>query len=292
MPPPSATTHPGPHPAPGSAASPVRPGARRAVRSGRPSWLDLRLVTGVVLVLAAVVGGAVALTASDRTVQVWAVRSALAPGAAVTDEQLQLRSVRFASDGLAGRYLSARDAVPGGAVLTRGVGAGELLPRDAVSVSPPAPTVELPLAVRTGDAPASLAAGQAVDVWAVPSDTAQRDPAARGVRVLAGVPVRSRSAGTGIGGSGSTAVTVAVPRDPATLAEVLGQLAGRRVVLTPVDTGVDPTADPAADPAVDPAVTPRPTAAPTPAPATGPATPPATPAATAPGVAEPSATGG
>lgn len=213
------------------------PAARRAVRAGRLSWLDLRLVLGVLLVVVAVAGGVLTVTAADRSVEVWTVRSSLVAGSPVTAADLSTRSVRFVSPDVAGRYLSAREALPTGTVTVRSVGAGELLPRDAVAGRLPGARVELPLSVRVGDAPPALAVGQAVDVWAVPSDTAPRAGDEGGVRVLAAVPVQSRATGSGLGGSGTTSVTLSLDRDSVDLGSVLGRLARRRVVLTTV-TGV------------------------------------------------------
>ncbi len=239
------------------------PARTRATRVGRPSWLDARLVLGVLLVLVAVAGGALTIAAADRSTEVWAVRSGLVAGSRIGAGDLERRSVRFVSADLADRYLTASVDPPSGSVVLRPVGPGELLPRDAVAAAPPTPRVEVPLSVAAGDLPPSLRAGTAVDVWAAPGETRPATgEAERAVRVLAAVPLQSLVTATGLGASGRATATVLLDRDGVDLSAALAQLAGRRVVLVPV-TGLPaagpgaPTPDPAA-PTPDPAApTPR-----------------------------------
>ncbi len=226
-----------------SAAPPTAQAPRRATRTGRrPGWLDTRLLIGVLLVLIAVGGGAFLLRAADRSTQVWTVRSDLAAGATVQAGDLVPASVRFVSAGLADRYLPSVNPLPAGALATRHVAAGELLPRDAVATTTPTARVEVPLAVAAGDLPPSLHPGQPVDVWAVPSGNRDSGSASApvAVRVFADVPLQSLTTGTGLGGSGATTATVTLQRSGVDLAAALGSLAGRRVVLVPVTGLVNP----------------------------------------------------
>ena len=265
-----------PSPPSASAGSPVVPARTRATRTGRPSWLDARLVGGVLLVVLAVGGGAFAIAAADRSSQVWAVRAAVVPGSPLTSEDVEPRSVRFVSGELADRYLAASRPLPATAVAVRSLGAGELLPRDAVAQAPRAARVEVPLSVGAGDLPPSLRPGQSVDVWAVPTEARAAAGAATAlaVRVLAGVPLQSLTTASGLGASGSTTATVTLDRDGVDLSTALGALAGRRVVLVPVTGGVPaaptvaaptapgPTASPAATTPTATAQEPTGTAAP------------------------------
>ncbi len=218
---------------------PARPAAPRARRLGRPSWLDLRLVAGVALVLLAVLGGARVVTAAGHTTTVWSIRGDLAAGSVVAPGDLVGVSVHFTGADDAERYLPAGVPLPVGVRLGRAVGAGELLPRAALAAAGPA-TVALPLDVTTGNVPPGLAAGALVDVWAVPAATAgaaatRQSPA---VEVLAGVPVAAVSGSGSFGSTGTTVVTVSIPRDTG-VAAVLTGVAGRSVVLLPVSGGVD-----------------------------------------------------
>lgn len=231
----------GPSAPPGGATVAAAPRATRVGR--RPGWLDPRLVAGVLLVLVAVLGGAFVVAAAGRSTQVWTVRSDLAPGAAVTQADVTPMSVRFVSGPLADHYLPAGAPLPAGMIAVRPLGAGELLPRDAVATAPPVPRVEVPLAVAPGDLPPSLHPGQLVDVWSVPTESRAGGAAAPvAVRVMAGVPVQSLTTGTGLGGSGATTATVALNRDGVDLATALGALAGRRAILVPVTGLPDPAA--------------------------------------------------
>lgn len=258
-----------PSTAPGSPVAPVR---TRATRTGRPSWLDIRLVGGVLLVLLAVGGGAFAIAAADHSSQVWAVRSAVVPGSPLSPADLEPRSVRFVSGGLADHYIAAGQPLPATAVALRALGPGELLPRDAVAPGPQAARVEVPLSVAAGDLPPSLRPGRTVDVWAVPTQARATAGAetARAVRVLAAVPLQSLTTATGLGASGSTTATVTLDRDGVDLSAALGSLAGRRVVLVPVTGGV-PGASPTAAtaPAAVPPTSPTSPAAPSTQPTAG-----------------------
>jgi len=153
--------------------------------------------------------------------------------------------VRFVSGDLADRYLAASADPPAGSVVLRAVGAGELLPRDAVAATPPTARVELPLSVAAGDLPPSLRAGAAVDVWAAPGEnrSAAGQGTDRAVRVLAAVPLQSLVTGSGLGASGRSTATVLLDREGVDLSTALAQLAGRRIVLVPV-TGLPATTRP------------------------------------------------
>ena len=94
-----------------------------------PRWLDLRLVLGVLLVLASVLVGARIVSAADATVPVWAVAGDLAAGTELTAEDLVAVDVRL--DDAADAYLSTATR-PEGRMLARAVREGELLPRTAL----------------------------------------------------------------------------------------------------------------------------------------------------------------
>lgn len=105
--------------------------APTAVRLRQPSWLDVRLVVGVLLILTSVVVGARVVAAADSSVYVWAVRRALPAGTAITRGDLVARRVRLL-DGTGPLYVDADVTFPDGRVLLREVGAGELLPAAAI----------------------------------------------------------------------------------------------------------------------------------------------------------------
>jgi hypothetical protein len=206
----------------------------RRVRA--PRWLDLRLVLGVLLVLGSVLLGARVVSAADATVPVWAATSDLAPGTALTSDDLDVVDVRL--DAAATLYLSAGTR-PEGKVLARAVSAGELLPFSALEE--PTEHVQLALPVQAGYVPPGLAGGQLIDVYAV------ADPAAGAVGVADGsvtLVVRRATVQAVQGGSDgvlstpttAVQVVVAVPADRA--ADVLASIAGRPLVVV-VHNSVD-----------------------------------------------------
>src|SRR3954452_16953479 len=107
--------------------APPSPSPRRIAA---PSWVDLRLVLGVVLVLASVLIGAKVVSGAPHTYPRGAVRHDLAAGAVLGASDLQLRQVQLPDHGN-GLYLSRlHDAI--GRKLSRPVSAGELLPASAL----------------------------------------------------------------------------------------------------------------------------------------------------------------
>jgi hypothetical protein len=125
-----------------------------------PSWLDLRLVLGVLLVLASVLAGAYLVSAAAHTDRVLAVTRDLSVGTVLHPADVTRVSVRLGGDKL-DRYLDA-DADVSGRQLTRAVAKGELLPASALRATPPLTTVSVPLAA--GQAP-RLAPGQRIELW-------------------------------------------------------------------------------------------------------------------------------
>jgi hypothetical protein len=154
-----------------------------ASRFRRPSWLDPRLIVGVLLVLVSVLVGARVLASADQSVQVWAARADLAAG--TTLGAADVRTVRVQLYESAGGYLAA-SASPVGRTLLRPLSAGDLLPRSALGGSPAGSLVSI--AVSPQHVPTSLRVGQRIDVYATTKPTAA--VAAKTVRVLAGVPVQ------------------------------------------------------------------------------------------------------
>lgn len=104
-----------------------KPTARRL---SAPSWKDSRLLIGVLLVLASVVVGALAIGAADDRVGVWAAKGELVPGDPVGTEDLVRVEVQLGEQ--AGEYLASEQEIPQGATVDRLVVGGELVPRSAL----------------------------------------------------------------------------------------------------------------------------------------------------------------
>ena len=185
-----------------------------AVRLSRPGWRDPRLWVGVLIVVVSVVAGARVLAAADDTVAVWAAARDMGAGDELAAGDLVLRRVRFGDVGALDRYYAAGSDLPGGWQLTRGVGAGELLPRSALGPAGDDGLVQLPVAVDAELVPPSVAAGSVVDLYVLSTGGA-RCPS-RCAPVLQRVTVVSASSlDEGFGASGQRQLVLGVADDQA-----------------------------------------------------------------------------
>jgi len=214
------------------AAAPAEVSGPTPRRVRPPRWLDLRLVLGVLLVLASVLLGARIVSAADATVPVWAVAQDLAAGTELSTDDLVAVDVRL--DDTARAYLSTRTR-PEGRTLAYAVRKGELLPRTALEEAKGVEElVQLALPVQSGYVPPGLARGQLVDVFAV------ADPAAGATTVADGsvslvvrkAPVQAISGRSeGVLSTPTTAVQVVVAVADGDADEVLAAIAGRPLVV-------------------------------------------------------------
>lgn len=210
------------------------PASPPAVRQRRPSWLDVRLVAGVLLVLVSVLVGARVVAAADRSVRVWAVAGDLAVGTVLARDDLRPVRVRLLDN--AGRYLTT-DRSPVGRTLGRDLGSGELLPVGALRARPCGSELSIP--VTTRHVPVSIRKGSRVDVFATPSGAgAQRTTA----QVLRGVTVQAvlRPASGFLSADAEWSITVRV-------AEGRAAAVVRAVRTSEIDVAVADAATPAGD---------------------------------------------
>jgi len=140
---------------------PDSPPARRLARS---RWTDRRLLIGVGLVVASVLGVTRVVAVADQTVQVWSVQTDLASGVAIAADDIELTSVRLGT--LTPYYVG--DDSPLGAVTVKDFTAGELVTRTGVESADDAPDLRwLTLPVERHHLPADLRRGEQVDVYLV-----------------------------------------------------------------------------------------------------------------------------
>jgi hypothetical protein len=194
-----------------------------------PRWLDLRLVLGVLLVLASVLLGARVVSEADATVPVWAVTQDLAAGTELSAEDLRAVDVRL--DEAAGAYLST-ETRPEGTTLARAVRDGELLPRSALEEA--GELVQLALPVQAGYVPPGLERGQLVDVYGVADPAAGATAVADGsvTLVVRRAPVQALAGGAeGVLSTPTSTVQVVVAISAADAADVLAAIAGRPLVV-------------------------------------------------------------
>lgn len=204
--------------------------APSAARLARPRWLDVRLLTGVLLVLGSVVLGAKVIASADDTYPVWAVTSDLGALTTLSADDLQPVDVRL-GDG-ADRYLGTGSS-PEGRVLSRPLGAGELLPRSALVDAASAGLRRVVLEVDRVST-AGLERGRVVDVYAVPAAAPGEDaPPPSLVLETVTVDAVARDGGTGLTSGGAT-VGVTLLVDAEQVPELLAAEEGGRVVLVQV----------------------------------------------------------
>ncbi len=203
------------------------PSSPQALRVRRSRWRDPRLWFGVLLVLAAVVVGAKVLAAADNTVPVWALDHPASAGMAITQADVRAIRVHFSGSGNENLYWLADQALPSPAYLTRDVGTGELLARSALTTDQTVVPHELPLAVAAAGAPAGLAPGDHVEVWAVPP---AQDVRGHAQLVLSDTAVLSVGTAAVTGVAADRQFVVALP-DGADTSSLLDKLNGSTVVL-------------------------------------------------------------
>lgn len=197
------------------------------------SWRDPRLAVGVGLVAGSALLGVALFGGSEDTVGVWASPAPLAEGQRLAAADLERYEVGFSDAEAAQRYLPADQEVPEGQVVTRAVGAGELVPRAALSPQADSRWLEVPLSVPTGAVPATVGMGARVDVWVTPELTST--PGAGGSKaalVLDDVRVVGLPRSGGLGAGGDRQVVVALAEERAeVLPAALAGLARGTVVL-------------------------------------------------------------
>ena len=185
-----------------------------ATRAATPGWRDPRLWVGVLIVAVSVVAGGRLLSTADDTVPVWSVATDMGAGDEVHAEDLVATRVRFADTGDLAGYFTADDELPADLVLTRGVGAGELLPRAAVGAAGDSDTLQVPVAVDTEQVPASVRAGSVVDVYlvssAAPADGTTQPRAGGGPALSAVTVVDAPPLEDGFGTTGKRQLVLAV----------------------------------------------------------------------------------
>lgn len=208
---------------------PDTPASPRASRLASPGWLDGRLVVGVLLVLVSVVVGARVLSSADRSTLVFALTKDLAAGSVLDADDLERVRVRLYDN--AGEYVAAGEP-PVGYVVRRGLGRGELLPRQALAL--PREDVdyrEVTVPIDAGRLPPGLAAGAQVDVWVTPED-------AEVALVLQGVTVLDVQADGGAF-SGSATVPVVLQVRPREVPALVSAMSLGRIDVVRVPRGAE-----------------------------------------------------
>jgi len=204
-----------------------------ATRLRRSGWRDPRLAVGLVLVAIATVAGARLLATSDDTVAVWVTTAPVRAGDDVADAELAPAEVALHEAADESTYLAA-DQAPNG-VFERDLTAGELVPLAAVDETVPADRSDVSLAIALGDAPVDLAAGDLVDVYAVPDPTMTGSGGSgRADLLLEAVPVLTVRGGAALGDASQQVVVGLDDRAVAGAGGDLGDVLGTLALGSPV----------------------------------------------------------
>jgi len=190
-------------------------------------WLEPRLLLGIALITASVVGMAGLVLAIDRTATAWSSPSDLVPGDVVRLGDLEPRPVRL--DLVEGAYLVGDLDPELEAVVLRSVGAGELIPTAAIGDAAALATAVVVVPI-DGPIASGIAPGATADVWAAAPEATSgfASPAIIVTGAVIGRVVQEH----GIVASGSVAVELVVPRSR--VARVLEALAdGAAVSIVP-----------------------------------------------------------
>lgn len=139
--------------------------------SRRRRHIDVRVIIGLLLVAASVTAVVGIVTASDDGEDVLVAPRLLTAGENITVDDLEVRRVSLGVE--ADGYLRPGDVPAEGIVVSRTVGAGELLPRSAVGDvrGPSATTVVVTLSTAIG---ATVRPGDSLDLWSAPALDAGR----------------------------------------------------------------------------------------------------------------------
>ena len=106
--------------------------ARRpdGARLKKPSWKDPRLLVGILLVLASVVGVISLVGAADQTTEAYAAREPIAVGETLTADKLHRVKVRLGE--VEQHYLTPESGLDAGLVAVQRIGKDQLLPRESL----------------------------------------------------------------------------------------------------------------------------------------------------------------
>ena len=176
------------------------PSAPTPRRLSRPRWLNVRVVGGIVLVIAAVVIGARVIGGSARTIGVWAADRDLAAGTVLSEGDLSTTEVNLGNN--ADLYLTPDVASPIGLTVVTPLRAGELLAASAVEESASGRVVAV--GVEPNNMPPGVGHGSIIDLYLTTGGAAGTGAAPTTERIATDITVQSVTAPASGGLSGAT----------------------------------------------------------------------------------------
>jgi len=177
------------------------------------------------LILTSILAAMVITDQSNRTVQVWSAKRALAAGDRIRASDIQPSKVLLPENST--KYLSTR-AVVVNTYATRWIGSGELIPATALSVTTDVARLRgVPIAVNRNDLPADLVEGENVDIYSLPIKN-QSSSVGAVIEIAHGVDVASiDNASKSLGG----AIGVVVKLSDDSILTLLTAEASNRIVI-------------------------------------------------------------
>ncbi len=134
-------------------------------RRPRAFWNDMRFFVGLGLIVASVAGVWLTVTAARQTVPVFAAARTIVPGDEVSAADLRVVEASLGTS--EGAYLTPGALTPG-AVATRTVAEGELVPVSAVADGERTRTTTVVVQTTTA-VPSDVVVGSVVELWASPA---------------------------------------------------------------------------------------------------------------------------
>lgn len=126
-----------------------------------------KLVLGLSILLIAIFTAGLISKEANRTVEVWATKSNLAPGMRLSDQDLIKVSVLLPESSK--NYISGQAQIIGALVVNQ-VNVGDLIPVASIAVAPNSLNQRhVPITTEITDSPINLQRGDVVDIYAVPT---------------------------------------------------------------------------------------------------------------------------
>jgi hypothetical protein len=216
--------------------------AQAAERLGTSSWRVGRLALGTLLVLVAVLGGALVLQGAQRLQPVYVAARDLPSGIVLDTADLAVARVHLPDAELRQYLQPSRSGPIAGRVLTAPVRKDALVPAVNVAASTSAgDLVELPISAENGDVARGLRPGDRVQVLTAYSDGPRRGQA---IVLLPSAEVTQhlQEAGGISGTDRQTGVQVRMPKDSAPL--VTAAIASARIFIVTAPPGIISAATP------------------------------------------------
>jgi hypothetical protein len=210
------------------------PPSPAGVRLRGRQWRDPRLVVGVVLVVASVLGVAWVVSASDDSVGVWVVTDDISSGNPITVDDVEAGRAQVPDSAV---YLSADDPLPASLTASRDFASGELLTQVGTVVDGERSDIRLvTLPVLKNQMPSTLDVGSRVDVYVVERGaTGEPDAAPR--LVIGDVLVAAVDDESGAFGGSSLEIAVALSVPDERVSDVVDAQARGTVTLVDVPVG-------------------------------------------------------